>query len=171
MRRMKTYRPFDLVCAAALICSALPGMSVAQPAPAVAPVNLRFDFSGGPARAGYTRVAPTAVYSDDAGYGYDPGTQVAIGDNGNTTTSDKPFMFSAKVPEGNYVVTVTFGETMVHARRTSRLMMLAMAAAVIANGVMIHHFLSGYRLEKVAIYQALDDDDRGSLSLYKMVRR
>jgi hypothetical protein len=32
-------------------------------------------------------------------------------------------------------------------------------------------FLSGYRLEKVAIYQALDDDDRGSLALYKMVRR
>jgi 4-amino-4-deoxy-L-arabinose transferase-like glycosyltransferase len=150
-----------------------------------------------------------------------------------------------------WIVTVTFGETMVQARRTSALMMLAMAAAVIANGVMIHHFLSvrdydfrdaalsireivrshpeqkpllmgasadqlsimvgvpsindgygtedmrekvgryqpgwyvgwkdvdpasedflsGYRLEKVAIYQALDDDDRGSLALYEMVRR
>jgi hypothetical protein len=32
-------------------------------------------------------------------------------------------------------------------------------------------FLSGYRLQKIAIYEALDDDDRGSLTLYKMVRR
>jgi 4-amino-4-deoxy-L-arabinose transferase-like glycosyltransferase len=150
-----------------------------------------------------------------------------------------------------WIVTVAFGETMAHGPRTSRLMMLAMAAAVIANGVMIHHFLSvrdydfrdaglsirdivrshpeqkplligasadqlsimvgvpaindgygteqmgekvgryqpgwyvgwkdvdpasedflsGYRLEKVAVYQALDDEDRGSLALYKMVRR
>jgi 4-amino-4-deoxy-L-arabinose transferase-like glycosyltransferase len=150
-----------------------------------------------------------------------------------------------------WIVTIALGETMAHAPRTSRLMMLAMAAAVIANGVMIHHFLSvrdydfrdaalsirdivrshpeqkpllmgasadqlsimvgvpaindgygteqmrekveryqpgwyvgwkdvdpagedflsGYRLEKVAVYPALDDEDRGSLALYKMVRR
>jgi 4-amino-4-deoxy-L-arabinose transferase-like glycosyltransferase len=150
-----------------------------------------------------------------------------------------------------WIVAVAFGETMAHAPKTSRLMMLAMAAAAIANGVMIHHFLSvrdydfrdaalsirdivrshpeqkpllmgasadqlsimvgvpsindgygteemrekvgryqpgwyvgwkdvdpasedflsGYRLEKVAVYQALDDEDRGSLALYKMVRR
>jgi 4-amino-4-deoxy-L-arabinose transferase-like glycosyltransferase len=150
-----------------------------------------------------------------------------------------------------WIVALTFGETMVHARRTALAMTLAMAAAVIANGVMIHHFLivrdydfrdaalsirdivrshpeqkplligasanqlsimvgvpaindgygtedmreklvryqpgwyvgwndvdlasedflSGYRLQKIAIYEALDDDDRGSLTLYKMVRR
>jgi hypothetical protein len=150
-----------------------------------------------------------------------------------------------------WIVVLTFGETMVHAPRTSLSMMLAMAAAVIANGLMIHHFLvvrdydfrdaalsirdivrshpeqkplligasanqlaimvgvpaindgygtedmrekleryqpgwyvgwhdvdlasedflSGYRLQKIAIYEALDDDDRGSLTLYKMVRR
>ena len=150
-----------------------------------------------------------------------------------------------------WIVAVAFGETMAHAPGTSRLMMLAMAAAVIANGVMIHHFLSvrdydfrdaalsirdivrshpeqkpllmgasadqlsimvgvpsindgygteemrekvgryqpgwyvgwkdvdpasedflsAYRFEKVAVYQALDDEDRGSLALYKMVRR
>jgi len=93
---MKTFRLISLACAAALVCSA---MAMAQPAPTnPAPIALKFDFSAGPAKPGYTRVAPTAVYSDDAGYGYEPGAQVATGDNGNTTTSDKPFLFSVKVP-------------------------------------------------------------------------
>jgi lysophospholipase L1-like esterase len=85
-------------------------MAAAQVAPP-APIALKFDFSAGPAKAGYTRVAPAAVYSDDAGYGYEPGAQVATGDNGNTTSSSQPFLFSAKVPEGNYNVTVTFGDS------------------------------------------------------------
>jgi len=79
--------------------------------PLAAPIDLKFDFSAGPARPGFTRVAPTNVYADDAGYGYEPGAQVATGDNGNTTTSEKPFLFSAKVPEGNFNVTVTFGDS------------------------------------------------------------
>jgi lysophospholipase L1-like esterase len=74
-------------------------------------VDLKFDFSAGPAKPGFTRVAPTAIYADDAGYGYEPGAQVSTGDNGNTTTSDKPFLFSAKVPEGNFNVIVTFGDS------------------------------------------------------------
>jgi lysophospholipase L1-like esterase len=89
-------------------------MAAAQAAPPqAANLDLKFDFGAGPAKPGYTQVAPTAVYSDDAGYGYEPGAQVATGDNGNTTTSEKPFLFSAKVPEGNYNVTVTFGDSAV----------------------------------------------------------
>jgi len=80
-------------------------------APLAAPIDLKFDFSAGPAKPGYTRVAPAAIYADDAGYGYEPGAQVTNGDGGNTTTSEKPFMFSAKVPEGNFNVTVTFGDS------------------------------------------------------------
>jgi lysophospholipase L1-like esterase len=72
---------------------------------------LKFDFGAGPFRAGYTRVAPTAVYTDDAGYGYEPGAQVEIGDGGDTTTRGRPFMFSVKVPEGNYNVTITMGDS------------------------------------------------------------
>jgi len=79
--------------------------------PLSAPVDLKFDFSAGPAKAGVTQVAPTATYSDEAGYGYELGAQVTTGDKGQTTTSDKPFMFSAKVPEGNFNVTVTFGDS------------------------------------------------------------
>ena len=38
------------------------------------------------------------------------GAVVATGDNGNTTTSDRPFLFSVKVPEGNFNIIVTFGD-------------------------------------------------------------
>jgi hypothetical protein len=109
---MKTLRRLALVCCTALICASLATAQSAPPAappaaprpaprtpsltaPLAAPIDLKFDFSAGPAKPGFTRVAPTAVYADDAGYGYEPGAQVSIGDNGNTTTSDKPFLFSA----------------------------------------------------------------------------
>jgi hypothetical protein len=150
-----------------------------------------------------------------------------------------------------WIVALTFGEALVNARWTALLMLVAMAVAVIANGVMIHHFLvvrdydfrdaalsirdivrshpeqkplllgvsasqlslmvgvpsindgygtedfrekveryqpgwyvgwndtnpesedflMGYRFEKIARYEALDDDDRGALTLYKMIRK
>ncbi len=112
---MKTSRLLSLVCSALLVCLALSIMAAAQaapaPAPQAAPIDRKFDFSAGPARPGYTLVASTAFYTDAAGYGYEPGAQVAMGDSGGTTTSDKPFMFSAKVPEGNFNVTVTFGDS------------------------------------------------------------
>ena len=99
----------------AVACVALPVVPAAQVAPAAAPqaapIDLKFDFSAGPAKPGYTRVAPASIFSDTPGYGYEPGAQVSNGDNGNTTTSDKPFMFSAIVPEGNFSVTVTFGDS------------------------------------------------------------
>jgi lysophospholipase L1-like esterase len=42
----------------------------------------------------------TPVYSKESGYGMDLGTSVGL----------KPFFFSVAVPEGNYNVTVTFGD-------------------------------------------------------------
>jgi lysophospholipase L1-like esterase len=112
---MKILRHLSLVHSAVMVCFALSPMARAQAAPAPAPqappVDLKFDFSAGPAKSGYTLVAPAAVYTDAVGYGYEPGAQVTVGDNGYTTTSDNPFMFSAKVPEGNFAVTVTFGDS------------------------------------------------------------
>ena len=54
----------------------------------------------------------TAAYSDDAGYGFEPGSAVTAVEHGGKgfVTSDKPFYFSAAVPEGNYRVTVTLGD-------------------------------------------------------------
>jgi lysophospholipase L1-like esterase len=105
----------QVVYCAALVCSLLPSVAIAQrpslAAPLAAPIDLKFDFSAGPAKPGYTKVAPTAVYAADAGYGFEPGARVASGDNGQTVTSEKPFLFSAKVPEGNFNITVTFGDS------------------------------------------------------------
>lgn len=78
------------------------------PAQVKSPV-LRFDFGSGPVRDGFTRVTPSSVYQDQIGYGYEPGAKVATGDQGAGATSEQPFIFSAKVPEGNYEVKLTFG--------------------------------------------------------------
>lgn len=104
---MKTSRCLLFVCSIAFSYSALPTVATAERAP----IDLKFDFSAGPVKPGYTRVTPAALYSDETGYGYAPGANVTTGDNGNTTTSDRPFLFSAKVPEGNFNVTVTFGDS------------------------------------------------------------
>jgi lysophospholipase L1-like esterase len=86
----------------------------APPMPAMSTIDLKFDFSAaGAAKAGSTRVAPGAMYSDETGFGYEAGAVATSGDGGQTTTSEKPFLFSAKVPEGNFNVTVTFGDSSV----------------------------------------------------------
>jgi len=109
---MRSSHCFVLLSFAALAYAVKPHAVVAQAAPQPAvPIDLKFDFGAGPAKAGYTRVAPTTVYTDDAGFGYESGAQVTTGDGGNITTSDSPFLFSARVPEGNYNVTVMIGDS------------------------------------------------------------
>jgi lysophospholipase L1-like esterase len=49
-----------------------------------------------------------AVYSDSAGFGFEPGAAVTTGRG--FVTSDAPFYFSAAVREGNYRVTVKLGD-------------------------------------------------------------
>jgi len=113
MHIMNTLRRLSLLTSAALVCATPAAFAQATlpPAPVSAPIDLKFDFSAGPAKPGYTRVAPTALYADAAGYGYEPGASLRTGDSGHTTTSDQPFFFSAKVPEGNFNITVTFGDS------------------------------------------------------------
>lgn len=106
---MKALRSLLINLSVGLACTFPAVFIVAQSAP----LDLKFDFSTGPAMAGFTRVSPDAAYSNAAGYGYEPGAQVETGNNGQTTTSDRPFLFSVKVPEGNYDVRVTFGDSAV----------------------------------------------------------
>lgn len=110
---MKILRRFSvLLLSNALAAAQAPTSAIyAPPSVQAAPIDLKFDFSAGPAKPGATRVAPTAIYSDDLGYGYEPGATVSNGDHGATTTSDTPFFFSAKVPEGSFNVKVTFGDS------------------------------------------------------------
>lgn len=82
-----------------------------QPAATPSPATLKFDFGSGPIAQGHIRITPTMVYSDEAGYGYELGAHVLFGDGGSTTTSDAPFLFSVKAEEGNYRVTVAFGDS------------------------------------------------------------
>jgi lysophospholipase L1-like esterase len=77
----------------------------------------KFDFGPGAVAPGYTQVIAQNIYSREAGFGFEPGSQVVCMDRGgkdalrsDLCTSGKPFYFSVAVPEGNYNVTVTFGD-------------------------------------------------------------
>ena len=65
-----------------------------------------FDFSGKNAD-GTTPVKPGDEYTAAKGYGFEAGAAVKLA--GGALSSDKPFFFSAAVPEGNYRVKVTLG--------------------------------------------------------------
>jgi lysophospholipase L1-like esterase len=100
-------------CAAGFVLTA-----TAQP-----DVSLKFDFSGGQAKAGWREVSPATLYSPATGYGFEPGAEVAA--KKNFVTSAKPFYFSVKVPEGNYKVTATFaGESTLTVKAELRRLML-----------------------------------------------
>src|SRR4051794_41016862 len=70
--------------------------------------KLRFSF--GATADGVTHVSPDTVYSAERAFGFEPGASVTSLDGGAGVTSAKPFLFSARVPEGNYRVTVTLGD-------------------------------------------------------------
>lgn len=75
----------------------------------------KFVFGSGKTAAGYTQVLPKNVYSKEIGYGFESGAEITCSDksekeNQGFCTSDKPFYFSVAVPEGNYKITVTFGD-------------------------------------------------------------
>lgn len=66
-------------------------------------------FSFGSAKTGSLMVGADTTYDRERGFGFEPDASVKCGADG--CTSDSPFYFSAKVPEGNYRVTVRFGNT------------------------------------------------------------
>ena len=79
--------------------------------------SFKFDFGPGAVKKGYTQVLATTVYTKEQGYGFEPGSSVRCVDRGGNDalradfcTSDRPFYFSVALPEGNYDVTITFGD-------------------------------------------------------------
>ncbi len=77
----------------------------------------KFDFGPGNVESGYTQVLPTTVYTEELGYGFEPGVIVSAIDrdgddalHGDFCTSDTPFLFSITLPEGNYRITITLGD-------------------------------------------------------------
>jgi lysophospholipase L1-like esterase len=78
----------------------------AADAPAPAPVGpWRFSFAAKAVPAGFTAVAPDTAYEAARGFGFEPDAVLAGADD--AVASDRPFLFSAKIPEGNYRVVVT----------------------------------------------------------------
>ena len=76
----------------------------------------QYDFGAG-AEPGFIKVKPSSIYSDKAGFGFEPGSKIkhVIRSSRNLehdgfATSNEPFFFSVKIPEGNYNVKVTAGD-------------------------------------------------------------
>ena len=78
-----------------------------------AQTSLKFDFGAGKSVAGRTRVQAADVYSKELGYGFESGAEIQCSRNGTAgsgyCSSNKPFYFSTALPEGNYKITITFG--------------------------------------------------------------
>ena len=68
------------------------------------PLALRFVFGGDTAARG-NRVTPETLFTAERGFGFEPGATLTT--QPEFITSDRPFLFSATVPEGNYRVVVT----------------------------------------------------------------
>jgi lysophospholipase L1-like esterase len=84
--------------------SLFPALLLAAAALAQTPAtSFKFDFGSGKPAPGYIQILPTTMYTDELGYGFEPGF---------ISTGKPPFYFSVKAPEeGNYKVTVTFGDS------------------------------------------------------------
>jgi lysophospholipase L1-like esterase len=72
-------------------------------------LSRKFSFGSGKSASSYTQVTSNNLYSKESGYGFEESAAIQCSDKSNNCTSNKPFYFSAAVPEGNYRVTVTFG--------------------------------------------------------------
>jgi lysophospholipase L1-like esterase len=77
----------------------------------------KFDFGNGIAAKGYTKVTPDTKFSYTTGFGFNEGPILqSVKRNGKDIlkadfiTSDKPFYFSLKIPEGNYDVKIILGD-------------------------------------------------------------
>ena len=87
-------------------------------APLLRAQPLRFDFGSGPVAPGWTAVSAQTLYNEDLGYGFESGPAITdiLRKKGSELTRDfvtspEPFRFSVRLPEGNYTVTLTLGDT------------------------------------------------------------
>lgn len=70
----------------------------------------KFEFGSNNVPRGTTAVSERDVYSKEKSFGFEPGADLKCSEK--NCASDKPFYFSAAVPEGNYRVTIKFGDKM-----------------------------------------------------------
>lgn len=114
---MNIFRAGSSLCCLFKLVPAFCALNISTAAAQAAePSQYKFDFSPGKLMPGYTRVAPTNLYTREIGYGFEPGAALSnislkSGDTfgHGACASDKPFYFSVALPEGNYQVIVTLG--------------------------------------------------------------
>jgi lysophospholipase L1-like esterase len=137
-----------------LLASVLPAQTTAPSS-----IDLKYSFSAQPV-AGYQQVTSADVYSPEHGYGFDLGSKVEVVDRGGarpesgfvTGKENKPFFFSAKIPPGEYQVTVTLGDpagtsTTTVKSETRRLMLEAAGTA--SGQIQSHTFLVHVRVPQI----------------------
>jgi lysophospholipase L1-like esterase len=125
MKTQSSYRTnfvrFSTICLLLLGAQALRAQRLedkALPPPPPVRAEFKFDFGPGKARDGYVKVLPTEMYTTERGYGFDFSSKPVGVDRGGgepatagfVTTDESPFLFSVKVPEGNYRITATLGD-------------------------------------------------------------
>ncbi len=98
----------------AIGCAMLAGPSC--PAQATK-AEFKFDLGPGKVAPGFVPVLPSTVYSQESGYGFEPGSKIVGVDRGGSDplrddfcAADGPFLFSVALPEGNYDVKLTLGD-------------------------------------------------------------
>lgn len=88
-----------------LLCASWAAVASAQDPGAVR----HFDFTGATQTTESVAVAPGDVYSSERGWGFEPGPDVQRLPGSDVTS--RVFSFSVALPEGNYRVTATFGDS------------------------------------------------------------
>ncbi|WP_228414810.1 rhamnogalacturonan acetylesterase [Chryseobacterium sp. G0201] len=79
--------------------------------------TFKFDFGGERAENGFIPITSTSKFDKKIGYGFMDISNLKSVDNGGNTltgdyiTSDKPFYFSVAIPEGNYDIKLTLGDS------------------------------------------------------------
>ena len=90
------------------------------------PASYKFDFGTGKVAPGYIQITPDSKFNYQTGYGIDQNFAVESIDRGGDPltsdfiTSNKPFYFSVKLPDGNYDVKVIMGDKLENTSATIR---------------------------------------------------
>lgn len=80
-----------------------------SPAPVAGQSSWRFDFGAAAARRGFLQVQTATAYSPQLGYGLENASHLQAATH-SVCGDGVPFFFSVDVPEGNYDVTLDFGD-------------------------------------------------------------
>ena len=111
----------------------------------------KFAFGDRAPASGWTQVVPTDIYSSNRGYGFEPGASVSGKDY---VSSSAPFLFSAKVPEGNFAVTALLndqtGESVTTVKSEQRRLMLE-KVQIHPGTLAARTFIVNVRTPKIAV--------------------